>query len=107
VTIEGTTLLTQNTIETLGETSPSDIALQGNGSVNGRYNLIGIGGSGGLIGPAHGGNLIGVADPGLGILADNGGRTETIALLASSPAIDAGSNVISGVTVPRNAPYVA
>ncbi len=36
-------------------------------------------------------NLIGV-DPQLGPLQDNGGPTETIALLSTSPAIDAGNN---------------
>ena len=34
-----------------------------------------------------------MADPGLGPLADNGGPTQTIALLAGSPAIDAGRSV--------------
>ncbi len=54
--------------------------------------------SGGLSGSA--GNLIGVA-PGIAAgLANNGGPTQTIALLAGSPAIDAAANSISGVTVP-------
>ena len=38
------------------------------------------------------GNLVGVTKPLLGELADNGGPTETIALLAGSPAIDAGAS---------------
>ena len=33
--------------------------------------------------------------PGLGLLANNGGPTQTIALLAGSPAIDAGSNALA------------
>jgi hypothetical protein len=37
-------------------------------------------------------NLIDVADPGLADLADNGGPTQTIALVLGSPAINAGSN---------------
>ena len=41
------------------------------------------------------GNQVGVADPGLGTLADNGGPTQTIALLAGSPAIDMGSNALA------------
>ena len=40
-------------------------------------------------------NLIGMANPGLAPLANNGGLTETIALLANSPAIDAGSNAFA------------
>ena len=38
--------------------------------------------------------------PLLGPLANNGGPTETVALLAGSPAIDAGSETIAGVTIP-------
>ena len=60
------------------------------------YNLIGTGGSGGL---ANGidGNMVGVANPGArrSGLANNGGPTQTIALLAGSPAIDAGSNALA------------
>jgi hypothetical protein len=41
------------------------------------------------------GNQVGVADPGLGALADNGGPTQTIALLPGSPAIDTGSNALA------------
>jgi hypothetical protein len=65
------------------------------------YNLIGTGGSGGLSNGDNG-NLVGVANPGLDPrgLENNGGPTQTIALLPGSPAIGAGSNMISGVTVP-------
>jgi len=94
------TIVAQNTAGSEGVTTPSDIVVEGNGTVNGTYNLIGTGGSGGLSGGNGTGNLVGVANPGLGMLADSGGPTETIALLAGSPAIDAGSNSISGVTVP-------
>ena len=41
------------------------------------------------------GNQVGVANPGLGPLANNGGPTQTIALLPGSPAIDAGSNALA------------
>jgi len=63
------------------------------------YNLVGLGGSGGLVDqstdPAHH-NQVGVANPGLAAaLADNGGPTQTIAVLPGSPAIDAGSNALA------------
>ena len=62
------------------------------------YNLIGAGdGATGLFASNH--NQIGTAtnpiDPKLGPLADNGGPTQTMALLAGSPAIDAGSNALA------------
>jgi predicted outer membrane repeat protein len=55
------------------------------------YNLIGTGGSGGL--DSNNDNIIltGSETAGLGSLGDNGGPTQTIALLSNSPAIDAGS----------------
>ncbi|MGO9917427.1 MAG: Ig-like domain repeat protein, partial [Isosphaeraceae bacterium] len=52
------------------------------------YNLISVDTTGSFSGN---GNLLGVTNVGLGILANNGGPTQTIALLAGSPAIDAGS----------------
>ena len=58
-------------------------------SVSGSNNLIGTGGSGGLM-DGNNGNKVGVASPGLGSLANNGGPTQTMALLAGSPAIHAG-----------------
>jgi hypothetical protein len=60
------------------------------------YNLIGTGGSGGLTNGTNG-NLVGVANPGLDPtgLQNNGGPTQTIALLSNSPAIDAGSNALA------------
>ena len=68
-------------------------------------NLFGTGGSGGLT--TFDNNLINVANPLLGTLANNGGPSPlagqpilTLALLAGSPAIDAGSNTIPGVTIP-------
>ena len=63
------------------------------------YNLIGTGGSGGLTnGVDH--NQVGLTELYLGELADNGGPTETIAVLPGSPAIGAGSSTIPMITVP-------
>jgi predicted outer membrane repeat protein len=59
------------------------------------HNLIGTGGSGGLMNGTNG-NQVGVAIPGLAAaLADNGGPTQTIALLAGSPAIGTGSAALA------------
>ena len=58
--------------------------------------MIGTGGSGGLVNGVNG-NQVGVADPGLGPLADNGGPTQTIALLSDSPAIEKVSNALAAV----------
>jgi hypothetical protein len=41
----------------------------------------------------NGSDITGVTDPRLGMLSNNGGPTETIALLSGSPAIDHGNNV--------------
>ncbi len=59
------------------------------------HNLIGTGGSGGLTNGVNG-NLVGVPSLllGLGGVADNGGPTQTVALLPSSPAINAGDNAL-------------
>jgi hypothetical protein len=89
-----TTAILDNTIvaiNTSGGATPNDIA--GTVSSTSAYNLVGIGGSGGLVNGING-NQVGVADPGLSRLADNGGSTETIALLTGSPAIDKGSNAL-------------
>ncbi len=55
------------------------------------YNLIGISGTGGLLDKVNG-NQVGVSNPGIGPLADNGGPTQTHALLPGSPALDKGTN---------------
>lgn len=72
------------------------------------YNLFGTGSSGGLTNGVNG-NQVGVTDPKLGPLADNGGLTQTHALLTGSPAIDAGdASVISGIsTDQRGLPRLA
>ncbi len=76
-----------------GNTGPnaaaSDIA--GGGVVVGSNNLIGTGGSGGLVNHSDG-NLVGVSNPRLGSLANNGGPTQTIALLQGSLAYNTGRN---------------
>src|SRR5688572_12830507 len=86
------TLVAGNFIGT--ESVSSDIE----GSAAGAHNLIGTGGSGGLLSGVDG-NLVGISDSKLGPLADNGGPTQTHALLSGSPAIDRGDNALaSGLT---------
>ncbi|WP_455072802.1 Ig-like domain repeat protein, partial [Paenibacillus caseinilyticus] len=72
----------------LGSQAASD--LFGSAAGGSSYNLIGTGGSGGLVNGTAG-NKTGVSDLRLGALADNGGPTKTHALLAGSPALDAGT----------------
>ena len=66
------------------------------GTLSGSHDLIGDG-SGGLL--ASNANLLGtpasLLDPMLAALADNGGPTQTMALLPGSPAIDAGGNTLA------------
>src|SRR5262249_37032462 len=63
---------------------------------SGGHNLIGDGTGGTGFTDGVAGDRVGTGvdpiDPGLGPLADNGGRTQTHALLAGSPAIDHGDN---------------
>ena len=75
----------------------TDLTADVNGAVTGSNNLIGDGtGMTGLTNNDAGHNQVGNSgspiDPKLGPLADNGGPTQTMALLAGSPAIDAGDN---------------
>ena len=88
------TIVALNTMDSGTTTSASDIA--GTVSSTSAYNLVGTGGSGGLISGING-NMVGVADPGLAPngLQDYGGPTQTIALLAGSPAIAAGSPALA------------
>jgi hypothetical protein len=81
-----------------GTGAPAD-DIAGTVSSSSAFNLIGTGGSGGLSNGDNG-NQVGVTNPVLGTLADNGGPTETIAVLPGSPAIGAGSSTIPGVAVP-------
>lgn len=76
--------------------NPSKTADDINGAIaaSSSFNLIGTGGSGGLTNGTNN-NQVGVANPGLGILANNGGPTQTHALLPGSAAINAGSNALA------------
>ncbi len=91
VTLDNT-IVALNTNGTRSGAPADDIA--GSVSSASAFNLIGTGGSGGLT-SGTGGNQVGVVNPGLGTLADNGGPTQTIALLAGNPAINAGSNALA------------
>jgi hypothetical protein len=86
----GTTTLT-NTI-VAGNTDANSPDISGTVQGSSSFNLVGNGA--GLTGISNGsnGNQIGVAAPMLGKLQNNGGITQTVALLPSSPAIDKGSN---------------
>ncbi len=92
------TIVALNTVGAGNNAAPSDINvfLGATLSPSSGYNVIGTGGSGGLADGVNG-NQVGVADPGLDPngLQNNGGPTQTIALLANSPAIDAGSNALA------------
>ena len=73
---------------------PDDIAGAGVCSAS-AYNLVGVDETGSLSNGTSGNLVIGTANPGLGLLAYNGGPTQTIALFAGSPAIDAGSVAVA------------
>jgi hypothetical protein len=91
VTLDNT-IVDSNTVGTgIGATELDLGGVTGFGSS--QYNLVGTDGTSSL--PGGEGNQVGVTNPGLGGLANNGGPTQTIALLAGSPAIDAGSNALA------------
>ncbi|MBX7220780.1 MAG: right-handed parallel beta-helix repeat-containing protein [Blastocatellia bacterium] len=71
-------------------TASNNSNIQGTVGGTSSFNLIGVGGTGGLTNGVNG-NQVGVAAPGLGTLGLNGGATPTVPLLAGSPAIDAGT----------------
>ncbi len=77
-----------------GDPSKTADDITGAMAANSSFNLIGTGGSGGLTNGTNN-NQVGVANPGLGTLANNGGPTQTHALLPGSPAINAGSNALA------------
>ncbi len=82
--------------------SDIDVSLGGSLAPSSANNLIGTGGSGGLAGGGSTANLVGVTHPGLDTgLKSNGGLTQTIALVAGSPAIDTGSTSVAGVPGPE------
>ncbi len=96
----GTVNLTDTIVA--GNTNPlgaSDVG--GSTTVSGNNNLVGPGGSGGLTNGVDG-NIVLTSLTGLGLapLGNNGGPTQTRALLPGSPAIDAGSDSIAGITIP-------
>ena len=64
------------------------------------HNLVGFDGFNTFVDGVDG-NQVGVADPGLAPLSDNGGPTQTHALLPSSLAINAGDNNHGGTTDQR------
>ncbi len=93
----GSTTTLYNTIVALNATTidgADDIAGAGVSSAS-AYNLVGVDETGSLTSGADGNLVIGATNPGLGLPALNGGPTQTIALLAGSPAIDAGSNALA------------
>ena len=90
----GNTIVVFNIVGTGALATADDIA-GSTVSPSSDYNLVGADLTGSLTSTVASGNQLGVTDPGLGTLASNGGPTQTIALLAGSPAIDAGSNALA------------
>ncbi len=88
-------------------TTANDIDANIVDTTNSADNLIGAAGSSGLTDGVDG-NQVGVANPGLGTLANNGGPTQSIALLPGSPAIAAGNTafVAPGATDQRGFPRI-
>jgi predicted outer membrane repeat protein len=85
-TVNNSIIAANRYVPVAGNSGPDDIS----GSVAGGADLIGTGGLGGLTNGVDG-NIVGVANPRLDGLANNGGPTQTIALLAGSPAFAAGN----------------
>ena len=88
----------RNTI-VAGNTDPSGASdILATSNVAGSYNLIGIGGSGGLTNGSNG-NIVLTSLAGLGLaaLGNYGGPTQTMSLLPGSPALGAGI-AVSGIT---------
>ena len=89
------TVTLKNTIVAgnFNEDGASDAAddISGTVAAASSFNLIGTGGAGGLTNGVNN-NQVGVANAGLGALGNNGGTTQTHALLPTSPAVETGSN---------------
>ena len=93
----------QTAADTASDISGTLDAALASGQQSSSYDLIGTGGAGGLMNATNG-NQVGVADPRLAPLASGFGPTMTIALLAGSPAIHAGSDALAldlGASPPR------
>jgi len=90
----GGTVILRNTIVAGNFRGTGSTADDISGSVDSTssFNLIGLGGTGGLQNTVNGNKV--VSDPHLGSLANNGGPTLTHALLPQSLALDAGSNAL-------------
>jgi predicted outer membrane repeat protein len=91
------TLTVRNTIIALNLTDFTGSGADVSGTfASGGHNLIGDGTGGTGFTNGTSGDIVGTSavpiDPKLGPLANNGGRTKTMALLAGSPAIDHGDN---------------
>jgi predicted outer membrane repeat protein len=98
----GTAALLNNIIA--GNTGPSGRDLSGAFTSQG-YNLVGNASGFSFTGITTG-NLVGVTNPALGPLANNGGPTKTHALLAGSPALNAGINAGAPLTDQRGQPRI-
>jgi hypothetical protein len=99
----GTITLTDTIVagNTSGSTA-ADIGGLAPNDVTGTYNLVGVGGSGGLAN--DGTNELDVSNPGLAPVGAYGGTTQTVALLPGSPAIGAGTAVAGVTTDERGLP---
>ena len=91
--LNGAVVHVRNTI-IAQNTSPSGPDINGT-FVSDGHNLIGVGTGGTGFTNGVNGDQVGVADPKLGSLTNNGGSTNTIALLANSPAINAGDDALA------------
>jgi Bacterial Ig domain/Calx-beta domain len=85
------TIVAGNFNEDGGSDAADDISGTVDTTANASFNLIGTGGAGGLTNGVNN-NQVGVASPGLGVLANNGGTTQTHALSPTSPAVETGGN---------------
>jgi predicted outer membrane repeat protein len=96
--LHSATLALANTIVSANTVDAAYLASADVGSykstVDAHYSLLGSALSTGVLDASSASNIFGDA-PGLGPLQDNGGPTWTMALLVTSPAIDAGSNALA------------
>jgi hypothetical protein len=88
------TIVANNFAASSGDEIYNHVETAGSASVDGSYNVVGTLGGYSFVSGSN--NLLGVNpmfekdDRGSPLLKDNGGRTQTVALLSGSPAIDAG-----------------